>query len=171
MSLSLIFTLLKNPNTWIALVFGSLLLWGGIQTSRIRGLQADLKALQATYDGFVTQVRVQGETAQKTAKAKEEADVKLAKEKDAQNAEKLKNLDSQYAAYRMRVQSGSSAGSSLLPSPSKATGGANYVCYAREAFDREIASAIGRLRVELANDAQPFDKAAATLKTIQDWAR
>jgi len=162
-------------NLIVALAISVALL--GLQSWRLGRTQDALAGERARFAAFTEQVRVAGEKAEDDAKKQTAKDEALRQRKEKDHAKAIASLDAQYAAYRLRVRAGNDATRSFLRAPAADSGADSRVCYSREALDREVTAAVrglregfGRLRVEVADDTEPYDRATEVARTARDWA-
>ena len=163
-------TLLLNPTVLLGLALAGASAFGWLQTVRLGAAQDRVEAVQARFDQFKAQVASEGEAAKTKAKAQRKADLQRAKEADDEAKTRYRSLDAAYAAYRLRQRAGDSATSRIVPAATAGAPDGNRVCYTRDTLDREITGAVGRLRDELAGDAEPYDRATVTARICRDWA-
>lgn len=166
----LLLSLLGNKWTYIVLALISALGWGQIQTWRLHSSQKDLQAITAAFEVFKAQVQVEGQKAKERADLQAKQDLQRQKEADNEAKKRYASLDAQYAQYRMRQRAGNSATSSLLPSASTDPGSSSKVCYSRDSTDSEITGSIRRLRIGIAEDSEPYDKAVVVAMLCKTWA-
>ena len=167
-----------NPVTLIYLsagIFLAGLAAGGsgawwVQGLRLDSAKAETKTVQAAFSVFKTQVAAEGKIAQQKADTQAAADKQRAKEADDEAKKRYSSLDAQYSQYRMRQRAGSGATSRIVPPAATGTPSGSAICYTREKLDSEISGAVGRLRAGLADDAEPYDKAAVVARICRDWA-
>jgi hypothetical protein len=133
-----------------------------VQTKRLDHAQAETAQVTAAFAVFKQQITAQAEQQRKDNERK-------AKEIDDANRAKLRDLDAAYAGYRQRVRDGAGATASLVPAAS-GPGDDTRVCYTRDTLDREIRAAVASLRSGLADESEPYDRAAVVAKQCRDWA-
>ena len=162
--------LLMNPTVLLGLALAGASAFGWLQTVCLGAAQDRGEAVQARFDQFKATVAAEGRAAKERAENQRKADLQRAKEADNEAKKRYSSLDAQYAAYRLRQRTGSGATERLVPAATAGAPDGNRVCYTRDTLDREITGAIGRLRGELAGDAEPYDRATVTARTCKDWA-
>jgi hypothetical protein len=126
---------------WGMLIFGTIILILGvslkIQSSR---LQAEKEAHESTriqYRTFVSEVKRQGEIAEKARLAREASDRKNQEKRDVEFDKIKGERDGLYAAYRS-LRDSRSAGSSLATSLPDSAGGGDRICFNRKSFDSAV---------------------------------
>jgi len=149
----------------------------GLQTWRLDSAQDELAGERARFVAFTEQVRVAGERAEQAAKEQTAKNEELRKRKEKDHAKALASLDAQYAAFRLRVRAGNDATRSFLRASTADPGADSRVEYSRKVLDREITDAVRelregfeRLRGEVADDSEPYDRATEVARTARDWA-
>ena len=162
--------LLLNPTVLLGLALAGASAFGWFQTVRLGAAQDRIVAVQARFDQFKASVASEGRAAQVRAEAQRKADLQRAKEADNEAKKRYFSLDAQYAAYRLRQRAGNGATSRIVPAATAGAPDGNRVCYTRDTLDLEITGALGRLRGELAEDIEPYDRATVMARICRDWA-
>ena len=161
----IVMAILSSKWFWLALILGAL----ALQTHRVGTAKAETASVVASFAAYTRQDQVEHDRAVAAAKQATLEAIQRAKEADDANAKRYADLDALYARYRMQVRSGGAATASLVPAAS-GPGVDPRLCYTRDTLDREITSAVGRLRGGIADDAIAYDRASVTAKTCRDWA-
>jgi len=163
-------TLLLRPTVLLGLALAGASALGWLQTVRLGAAQDRVEAVQARFDQFKAQVAVEGREAKAKAEAQRKEDLQRAKEADDEAKKRYSSLDAAYAAYRLRQRAGNGATSRIVPAATAGAPDGNRVCYTRDTLDLEITGALGRLRGELAEDIEPYDRATVMARICRDWA-
>jgi hypothetical protein len=133
---------------WLLLIGGLMfvgLLFGGIKMVRDHLAEVDRLAyqrgkqeVQAKFDKFVADTRLEAEKSESARRDREAADKLNEERRNAEFDKMRRERDGLYAAYRSLRDSRAGAGADLAGGLPRPAPGRDRICFARSAFDRAV---------------------------------
>ena len=162
--MNLLLGLIGNWRAWA--ILGYIVLSAGVwlQTSRLHSCQAQKDAIQAQFDQFKAQVRLEGEAAQKAANEKAAHDKQAKENADAENRKTLAALHADI--IRLRHERDDSH-KNLVPAAASSPADTASACFGREALE----SALRGLLAEIRGLIDEGSEAEMNLNTAKLWAQ